>query len=72
MATPQRRVLELEDEEVRALGVLAELASQVPRLLQTVAVDSGVSPEAMMGLIMKMESLLDPPEEDGKLPSGGG
>lgn len=52
-------VVELSDTDVRCLAVLCNVASAHPEELQKVASEIGVGPLDVMGLVMRLEDLLD-------------
>jgi len=52
-------VVELSDTDVRCLAVLCILASARPKQLEEIALDIGVGAVDVMGLVMRLEDLLD-------------
>lgn len=54
--------VELSPVEIRCLGVLAQLAERHPDTLQELGEAAGLEPVDLMGLVMKLESLLEEDE----------
>ena len=52
-------VVELSDTDVRCLAVLCILAGAHPKQLEEIALDIGVGAVDVMGLVMRLEDLLD-------------
>jgi len=53
--------IQLEPEDIKALGIICELAGHHPNELHLISHTHGVRPEWIAGLTMKLETLLDGP-----------